>query len=252
MSTLEGRIALVTGASRGIGRAIALRLAAEGADVSIGFFRDRDGAEKTAAGVEELGRRAIVVKGHLGDEDRTRQIADDTRDRLGPPTILISNAASGVLKPLAEIDERAWRWTMDVNARALLILSQCVRGGMRAAGGGSIVALSSLGSERTLPGYGVVGTSKAAIEALVRYLAVEGAPDGIRVNAVSAGVVDTDALRHFPNRDELLAAAAARTPAGRMVNPDDLAGVVAFLCSDEAWMIRGETLRVDGGYSLIA
>ena len=133
-----------------------------------------------------------------------------------------------------------------------MLLAQATRDGMRAAGGGTIVALSSLGSDRVLPAYGAVGASKATIEAIVRYLAVEGAADGIRANVVSAGVVDTDALRHFPDREGMLASAAERTPAGRTLTPDDVAAAVCFLCSDDAWMIRGEVLRVDGGYSLIA
>jgi enoyl-[acyl-carrier protein] reductase III len=252
MTRFEGKIALVTGASRGIGRATALRLAREGADVAIGFFRNREGAEKTVAEIEEMGSRAVAVRAHIGDPERLLELVNVTQRELGAPTILVSNAASGVLRPLAELDLKGWQWTMDVNARALVFLAQATHDGMRAAGGGSIVALSSLGSERVLPAYGAVGASKAAIEAVVRYLAVEGAADGIRANAVSAGVVDTDALRHFPDREGMLEAAAERTPAGRIVTPDDVAASVFFLCSDDAWMIRGETLHVDGGYSLIA
>ncbi|MGH7425175.1 MAG: SDR family oxidoreductase, partial [Candidatus Methylomirabilales bacterium] len=134
----------------------------------------------------------------------------------------------------------------------LLVLAQSLRMGMAATGGGSIVTLSSLGSSRVIPAYGAVGISKAALEALVRYLAVELAPDGIRVNAVSAGVVDTDSLRHFPNREDLLEAARTRTPAGRPLVPEDVAGVVAFLCSEDASMIRGQVVTIDGGYSLLA
>jgi enoyl-[acyl-carrier protein] reductase III len=248
----DGRVALVTGGSRGIGRAVALRLAREGADVAVGFFRDREAAEKTVAEVEEIGRRAVAVRGHVGDPDKITELVASARSELGPIDIVISNAASGVLRPLAEMDLKGWQWTIDVNARALLLLAQAVREDMRARGGGAIVALSSLGSERFLPAYGAVGASKAALESLVRYLAVEGAPDGIRVNAVSAGVVDTDALRHFPDREGMLAAAATRTPAGRTVTPEDVAATVCFLCSEDAWMIRGETVRVDGGYSLVA
>ncbi|HJR18228.1 MAG TPA: enoyl-[acyl-carrier-protein] reductase FabL [Actinomycetota bacterium] len=248
----EGRVALVTGGSRGIGRAVALRLAREGADIAVGFFRNREAAEKTVAEIEEIGRRAVAVRGHVGDADKVIEIVGAAVAELGSPDIMISNAASGVLRPLADMDVKGWQWTMDVNARALMLLSQATRDGMRASGGGAIVAVSSLGSERVLPAYGAVGASKAALESIVRYLAVEGAPDGIRVNAVSAGVVDTDALRHFPDRDGMLGAAAARTPAGRTVTPDDVAAAVSFLCSDDAWMVRGETLRVDGGYALIA
>jgi enoyl-[acyl-carrier protein] reductase III len=199
-----------------------------------------------------MGRRATVVRGHVGDADKVFELVEAARANLGPVSIVISNAASGVLRPLSDMDLKGWQWTMDVNARALMLLAQATRDDMRALGGGAIVALSSLGAERVLPAYGAVGASKAALEALVRYLAVEGAPDQIRVNAVSAGVVDTDALRHFPDREGMLAAAAERTPAGRTVMPDDVAAAVCFLCSDDAWMVRGETLHIDGGYSLIA
>src|SRR5207237_1019392 len=135
-------------------------------------------------------------------------------------------------------------------ARALLALARVVAPSMRP--GSSIVGISSLGATRVLQNYTLVGTSKAALEALVRYLAVELAPRGIRVNAVSGGVVETGALEHFPNREEMLRAARERTPAGRMVEPGDLAGAVCFLCSPAAEMIRGQTLIVDGGYSLLA
>ena len=245
-------VALVTGASRGIGQAVALRLAESGHDVAVGYFRNREGAEKTAAGVEELGRRAVIVRGHLGDPDKAAAVAEETLTELGIPNVVVSNAASGVLKPVGEIDRKGWDWTLDVNARALLVLVQTLRGPMAKNGGGAVVALSSLGSTRVIPGYAAVGVSKAAIESLVRYLAVELAPDDIRVNAVSAGVVDTDALTHFPNRDELLETAAQRTPAGRMLEPSDVAKLVTFLCSEDAAMIRGQTVTVDGGYSLLA
>lgn len=252
MMRFAGKTAIVTGGSRGIGRATALRLAREGADVALGFFRNREGAEKTAAEIEEMGRRAIVFRGHVGDPDKVSDLVTQTRAQLGPASIVVSNAASGVLRPLADLDLKGWQWTMDVNARALLLLAQATRDDMRELGGGAIVTLSSLGSQRVLPAYGSVGASKAALEALVRYLAVEGAPDQVRVNAVSAGVVDTDALRHFPDREGMLAEAAQRTPAGRALTPEDVAGVVCFLSSEDAWMIRGEIVCVDGGYSLLA
>ena len=138
---------------------------------------------------------------------------------------------------------------MAANARALLSLARACAPDMER--GSSIVAISSLGASRVLENYVLVGTSKAALESVVRYLAVELAPRGIRVNAVSAGVVETEALEHFPNREQMLQAGQTRTPAGRLVEPDDVAGAVAFLASPDAEMVRGHTLVVDGGFSLV-
>jgi enoyl-[acyl-carrier protein] reductase III len=168
----------------------------------------------------------------------------------GPWDVLVHSAATGVIRPALETDDRHWDWTMNANARALLSLARAAAPTMPE--GSSIVAISSLGSFRVLENYVLVGTSKAALEALVRYLAVELAPRGIRVNAVSAGVVETEALDHFPNREQMIAMAQKRTPAGRMVEPSDVADAVEFLCSPGAKMVCGQTLIVDGGYSLLA
>ena len=170
-------------------------------------------------------------------------------EALGPLDVLVHNAATGVIRPALETEDKHWDWTLSANARALLGLTRVAAPTM--AAGSSIVAISSLGSVRVLENYTLVGASKAALEALVRYLAVELAPRGIRVNAVSAGVVETGALEHFPNRDAMLASGAAN-PAGRIVMPDDVAGVVSFLCSADAEMIRGQVVVVDGGWSLPA
>ena len=159
-------------------------------------------------------------------------------------------AATGVIRPGLEVEKRHWDWTLDANAHALLSLAQAAAPQMQP--GSSIVGVSSLGSMRVLENYTLVGTSKAALESLVRYLAVELAPRGIRVNTVSAGVVETGALEHFPNKEQMLRAARKRTPAGRMVEPRDVADAVAWLCSPGAEMVRGHTLVVDGGYSLLA
>jgi enoyl-[acyl-carrier protein] reductase III len=246
VSPVRGGTVLVTGGSRGIGKAIALRLAREGAArVAIGYLRSDRAAEETAAELQTLGAEAVLVRGNIGSQRVLDQVAE-----LGPLAALVHNAATGVARPALETDIRHWDWTLNANARALLQLARVAAPTM--APGSSIVAISSLGSSRVLKNYTLVGTSKAALEALVRYLAVELAPSGIRVNAVSGGLVETGALEHFPNREEMLRMGRERTPAGRMVTPEDLAGVVAFLLSPEAEMIRGQTIIVDGGFSLPA
>ncbi|KEO84509.1 enoyl-[acyl-carrier-protein] reductase FabL [Tumebacillus flagellatus] len=251
MSSLTGKIALVTGGSRGIGRAIALKLAEEGADVVINFFRNRKPAEETKAMIEALGRRCHIIKANVGDLEKHQLMFDEIQEVMGGLDILVSNAASGVQLPAMEVTEKHWDWTLDINAKALLFLAQRAVPMMEARGGGSIVAISSLGSRFALKNYINVGTSKAALESIVRYLGVELAPKKIVVNAVSGAAVDTDALTHFPNREEMIQAAIDRTPAGRMITPEDLADSVLFLCSEQSRMIVGQTLIVDGGYSLI-
>jgi len=236
---------LVTGGSRGIGKAIALRLAREGARrVAIGYFRSDAAAEETAGELRELGAEPVLLRGNVASDRLVEQVS-----QLGPLDVLVHNAATGVIRPALETEDKHWDWTLGANARALLSLTRAVAPSMRP--GASIVAISSLGSTRVLENYTLVGTSKAALEALVRYLAIELGPRGIRVNAVSAGVVDTGALDHFPNREAMLEM-GARNAAGRIVTPEDVAGVVSFLCSPAAEMIRGQIVVIDGGWSLVA
>ncbi len=248
---LDGRLALVTGGSRGIGRAITLDLVQRGATVAFSYLRNSDAAEETLAQVKALGGTAYAIKGRIDDTDRCNALVDEAAAALGGLDLLVSNAASGVIRPVMELTEKHWDWTLDTNARALMLLSQRAAPLMEARGGGGIVAMSSLGSFRVLENYTLVGVSKAALEACVRYLSVELAPMGIRVNAVSGGVVNTDALDNFPNKDEMLAM-GERTPAGRIVEPEDLANAVAWLAGAESTMVVGQTLIIDGGYSLPA
>ena len=233
----------VTGGSRGIGRAIALRFARDGAErIAIVYLRNDSAAEETAGELRELGAEVTLVRGNV-----TSQRVLDEVAALGPLDVLVHNAATGVIRPALETEDKHWDWTLNANARALLQLARVAAPNM--PDGSSIVALSSLGAQRVLENYVLVGTSKAALESLVRYLGVELAPH-VRVNAVSGGVVETGALEHFPNREEMLRAGAAN-PVGRLVTPEDIAGAVAFLCSKDADMIRGQTIVVDGGFSLL-
>jgi enoyl-[acyl-carrier protein] reductase III len=243
----DGKSVLVTGGSRGIGKGIALRFAELGATrVAVSYLRNDRAAEETAEELRNLGAEPVLFRGNLGEPDKAAALVE----QAGRLDILVSNAATGVIRPLLELEEKHWDWTVNANARALLSLARHAAPSMQQ--GSSIVAVSSLGSQRVLDNYALVGTSKAALEALVRYLAVELAPRQIRVNAVSSGLVETGALDYFPNRDEMLAWYEQRTPAGRLVGPRDVADAVCFLCTPEAAMICGHTLVVDGGYSILA
>jgi enoyl-[acyl-carrier protein] reductase III len=249
----QNKITLVTGSGRGIGRAIALHFAQHGADVVVNFFRNRAPAEETAREIEKLGRRALLVKADVGDLDDLNRLFDETEKEFGGLDILVHNAASGYNRPAMEQKPKGWEWTMNINARALLFAAQRAAPLMEKRGSGKIVSISSPGSVRVLPDYIVVGASKAALESLTRYLGVELISKGINVNAVSPGMVETDALNHFAsmgNQDRILQDFIKQVPAGRLITPEEVAGVVAFLCTPAAEMIVGQTIAVDGGYTL--
>ncbi|MCK4402268.1 MAG: enoyl-[acyl-carrier-protein] reductase FabL [Dehalococcoidia bacterium] len=245
---LKGKLTLVTGSGRGIGRAIALKLASQGSDIIVNFFRRREAAEKTAKDIVALGVKAEVIRANVGDPAKLDEMFDTIATKFGHLDILINNAASGVGRSVLDVDIKAWDWTMNINARAFLLCAQRAAKLMEGRGG-KMVSITSLGSSFVLPSYAVVGISKAALEALTRYLAIELAPEGICVNAVAASAVETEALK-FYIREGLMKDIRQATPAGRMVIPEDVANVVAFLCSEEAFMIRGQTVVVDGGTSV--
>jgi enoyl-[acyl-carrier protein] reductase III len=242
--SIEGSSVLVTGGTRGIGLAIAQRLVRDGASRAVlGYMRNDVAAQGAADAIRDAGAEPVLVRGEVSKPAVIEELASH-----GPYQVVVHNAATGVIRAALETEDKHWDWTLNANARALLSLARATAPQMPE--GSSIIAISSLGSARVLENYVLVGTSKAALESVVRYLSVELAP-AIRVNAVSGGVVDTGALEHFPNKEEMLRS-VERTPAGRLVEPDDIAGAVSFLCSPDASMIRGQTLVVDGGFSLPA
>jgi enoyl-[acyl-carrier protein] reductase III len=244
------RTVLVTGGGRGIGRAIALRFAETGARVFVNFFVNREAAEKTLRDVELRGGTGHLLQADLKEPAEIRRLLADVERRAGRLDVLVSNAASGVLRDGMALSPKQWDWVLATNTRALLILAQ--ESARLMAAGGRIIALSSLGSHRVIPGYAAVGVSKAALESLTRYLAVELAPKGITVNAVSAGAVETDVWQAIPAGAEALSAIRARTPGGALVTAEDVADVVFFLASPAARALQGQIVTVDGGYSLLA
>ena len=246
----EGQAALITGGTRGIGKAIALRLARGGANVAINYSRSKESAEAAAAEVEALGVRAMAVRCDVGDREAVFGMVEEVGTAFGRIDVLVNSAARGLERPRAAIDSlpKHLRHTMDVNVFGPWFAAQAVLKYMK--DGGAIINLLSPGSDRYLPKYAPVGVSKGALESLTKYLAVELAPRGIRVNAVSAGLVgDTDGVRMLDQA--MVGEYEARVPAGRQVSPEDVANAVAFLASGEASMIIGQVLLVDGGYSLL-
>lgn len=247
------KVALITGGTRGIGRAIAEKFAQEGYHLVLNYMRKKKAAEETKEALETAyGIKVHTVKANVGESEQIKSLFKEIEETFGRLDVFVNNAASGVLRPVMEIEESHWDWTQNINAKAYLFSAQEAAKLMEKTGGGKMVALSSLGSIRALENYVAVGVSKAAVEALTRYLAVELASKNIVVNAVSGGAVDTDALKHFPNREDILDTASKRNPAGRIVKPEDLAGTVYFLCTPAAEMICGQTIIVDGGLSLLA
>jgi len=245
---LQGKVALITGGSRGIGRAITLKLAEQGADVVIDYFRKKSTAEQTREEASRLGVTADIIKANVGEPEQVDTMFAQIEAQFGRLDILINNAASGVPRPAMELESRHWDWTMDINARAFLLCAQ--RAARLMPHGGKMVSISSLGSRLVLPIYAAVGVSKAALEALTRYLAIELAPKGICVNGIAAAAVETETVKIYTADPNLPQLAWKTTPAGRMVQPEDIASLVAFLCRDESAMIRGQIIVIDGGMSI--
>jgi enoyl-[acyl-carrier protein] reductase III len=245
---LSGKIALVTGGSRGIGKAIATEIGKRGATVIINYLKNHSAAQATVDELEAAGVTATRIKAHIGDEAAVESLVNKIEEEHGRLDILVNNAASGVMRPAAELSAKHWDWTMNINARGPWMLA--VAASRLMPEGSRIVNLSSPGSTQVLPAYFAVGVSKAALEAVTRYLAVELGPKGIAVNTVSAGFVMTDAIDAFPDELGVKDIASRPTPAGRVIVPEDVAKVVAMMCGVDSEMIRGQVIMVDGGETL--
>ncbi len=251
MTSLKNKVALITGASRGIGKATALRLADEGVSIAVNYLQNEEAAKKTVQELEAKGVKAAAFQANVGDLDAHAALIDAVLKTFGTIDILIHSAALGAFKPVHKLKMNQWDLSLNINAKAFLALVQKVLPIMEPKKSGSIIAISSLGSHKFIPNYGAIGISKAALENTIRYLGVELMSKGIRVNGVSGGLVDTDALKAFPFFDMFKNEVLKRTPAGRIGKPEDLANVVAFLCSPDSSWIVGQTLIADGGLSLL-
>ncbi len=249
MTIFAGKVALITGAARGIGRATVLKLAQAGCDIVINYYSSHEEASTLAKEVEQLGRKVLTIQASVADAQSVKEMMSAITNEFGRIDFLISNAASGVLKPALEMKLKHWRWCLETNAYALNLLVQ--EAGELLQPQGRVIALSSLGSERAIPNYAFIGASKAAVESLVRSLSLELAPRNINVNCVSAGVIDTDAIKYFPNREQLLEAQRQHTLCERDLIPEDVANTIYLLCLPEAEMIKGQTITVDAGYSIV-
>lgn len=249
MRQFTGKTALITGGARGIGKATARKLAAAGFNVVIVYYNSSEEAEQLVQELRQTGVEAHAFQANVADHASIKELASQVKQYFPEVHVIVSNAASGVLKPALKMSTKHFRWCMETNALALNHLATEFKEMMPR--GGRIIALSSLGAERAIPEYAFIGASKAALEALVRSLSLELAPAGITVNTVSAGVVDTDALKHFPNREYLLDEYQTRALADRPLTPEDVANVIWLLCLPEASMIMGQIIYVDAGYKVM-
>ena len=248
--SLSEKTFLITGGTRGIGQAISLRFARAGATVIANYIRNEKSAEQLTAIAAQEGLGIALCRADLTSKEGLEKLERILAERAPQLTGLVHCAATGVHRPIEELTDRHFDWTFNLNVGAFFkLVKLCLP---RFSKGSSIVAVSSWGALRVLPSYSLVGSSKGALEALARHLAVELAPRGVRVNILTAGAVLTDVWKAMPNSEARLAETIARTPAGRLVTPEEVAYTAQFLCSDASSGIIGHTLVIDGGTGIVA
>ena len=246
---LEGQVALITGGTRGIGRAVALRMARDGADLILNYKSDETAAKETAAEIEALGRRVKLIPADMRDPKEIRAMFKTVKETWDQINILVHNAAFGTMGPILRLGRYSWNATFEINVTAMLQLAQQAHPFL-ARDGGNIIGISSEGARTCFSEYTAIGTSKAALEALIRYMAFEFVRDGIRVNSVSAGPVETRAIQWFKYPQAVYNFAERKSPMRRIGKPEDLAGIVSFLCHPDAHWIVGQNIVADGGIML--
>ena len=247
MSTrLAGKVALVTGAQQGIGRALAIAVAREGADVAVNFLDDAAAAERVAQEVRALGRRAVVVQADVARRPDVEAMVTTVVKELGPPDVLMNNAGVFPRSPFLELDEREWDHVLGVNLKGSFLCAQAAARAMVAAGrGGAIVNLAS-SAVRGDPRGVHYSASKAGVVGMTRAMALALAPHRVRVNAIAPGTTDT-AQPRYGNTEAELAERARQIPLGRMAQPEEIARIAVFLASDDAVFITGEVIHANGG-----
>jgi enoyl-[acyl-carrier protein] reductase III len=249
---LSGKTALVTGASRGIGRACAIQLAASGANVIVNFRSSAEAAAEVVQSVMAHGQTGVAVQADVTEQDDVKAMMEFIDERFGQLDIIVSNVAAGGFRPLMDLSPANWDAVLRANAAPLIWLTQAAQSLLtKSIDMAKVIAVSSHGSMWAVPNYGVIGASKAALESLIRHLALELGKDGISFNAVLPGVVDTAAIRTMPGADQVLKVAGEQMLVNSStIRPEDVANVVTFLSSSLSDLIQGQTVVVDGGVSV--
>jgi enoyl-[acyl-carrier protein] reductase III len=252
MIDLTGRVALITGSSRGIGRACALRLAEAGADIVVNYVSSKTAAMAVAAEIQSLGRTAAVVRADVSQRDDVESMMEFVKLELGALDILVSNAATGGFRPLLATNDQNFDAAMQINVRPVIYLVQAAMPMLEDSEfRAKVIAVSSHGAVIALPMYGMIGSSKAALEATMRHFALELGDRGINFNTVRAGLVETDSTRRLPNADAIFAGRIQKSMTGdRFLTDRDVADAVLYLASPLSDLVQGETLVVDGGAAI--
>lgn len=246
MAKLSGKVAVVTGASKGIGAAIAKKLAAEGASVVVNYSSSKEGADKVVSEIQKAGGKAVAVHANLGKEEDAKKLAEETKKAFGKVDILVNNAGVYEFRPLEQIDSKHIENIYNVNVFGLLYTTQEIVK-LMPEGGGSVINISSVVAKTPPAGSAVYSSTKAAVDIISRVLAQELGPKGIRVNSLSPGFTITEGVKASGIEEAFTEPTVARTPLGRVGYPEDIAKVASFLASEDSGWITGETILAGGG-----